>query len=228
MAAVVTCSNGGRGGEAMKRTPLVIGMVTSLALGVAGCAPGGDNIDFWGNPVPGPSAEPTCAVPTMAPPPPYDPSSGRRPPDIAPGYSWLVFELEVMAISTGGDIYFCVPVGMYAYARSAEAYTVNTNPRVAGGMEWVATTPITRQYLSLQYDPTEERFAGRPPEYEVHVSATYLRERDEFNTEMATAMRCAIKIDGATVATDLVLTRDHDTVSCTLKSNSGWHHYGTP
>lgn len=194
--------------------------VVMLAV-VAGC---GSGTDFWGNPTDEPEPD-TCSVATVAPPAPYDPGSGGRPPTVAPGYSWLVFELQALAISTEGDIHFCVPVSMYAYARSAEAYTIDTNPRVAGGIEWTTTTPVTREYLVLQYDPTDEQFAGRPPEYEVHVSATYLPERDTLNEGVATALHCAIRIDGAAVASALVLTATDDTASCTLRSNSGWRHY---
>lgn len=207
----------------MKRRKMVVAGVTSLALGATtACAP---DIDFWGNSVPDPSGA-VCAVPTVGPPPPYDPASDTRPPDVTPGYSWLTFEVEIQARGENGSR-LCVPIHVVAYARSGEAdtLTLNRNKMPASAVDWITNTPVQGEYLALQYDPTDERFQARPPSYEVHISATYLRSEDTLNAGVPFVLRCAIKIGGASVAHDPVEMGSADTASCTLNSNSGWRHY---
>jgi len=206
----------------------IVAMVAVLAM-LTGCTGGKD---FWGNPVPTPEPA-SCAVPTLAPPPPYDPSSDQRPPGVTPGFSWLSFEIRVEAVSAGGDINFCVPVSVYAYALSGEPDTITLNRAglPAEANTFPAITPMHDKYMSLQYDPTEERFAGRPPSYEVHVTANYVRERDHINTlenNPYMMLICTIRIGGAPVVREYIFISSEDpggAVSCTLKGNSGWRHF---
>lgn len=205
-----------------KLLALLLSGVAVLAL--AGCDP------LAGNPIEENAA--SCAVPRVPSTSySYDPSGSERPADVRPGNSWIVLELEVKALSPGDlNTEYCVPIGVHVYNRTGEADTITIND---GGVEpgpfdFTASTPWTGRYVALQYDPTEERFAGRPPMYEVHVAATYLRERD-FNAHDVgaepVAIECRIRIHGASVAEDFVMMGDRDNVSCTFRGNDFWQHY---
>lgn len=93
-----------------------------------------------------------------------------------------------------------------------------------GPFDFITTTPFVGRYMALQYDPTLERFQGRPPVYEFHVNGTYLQERDLLNTQRPVALRCAITIRGATVVADLAVVADRSTVQCTFSGNDYWNH----
>ena len=188
----------------------------------------GCNTDFWGNPQPGPSDEgTTCPVGEgpVAPPPPFDPAAQQKPAGVTPGNSWIVFELEVRALDADGNRDYCIPFAGHVYARSGEADTVTLDGAglPGGPHDFTGTTPWAGRYLALQYNPTEQRFAGSPPAYEVHLDATYLAERDAHNPPPA-ALRCAIRLRGATVAQDLSVIAKGSNVRCELHSNDYWIH----
>jgi hypothetical protein len=200
----------------------ILAASTAAVLTLTGCG-----TDFWGNPTPEPSDDGSkCVAGPVAPPPPFDPAAQERPSGVTPGNSWIVFELEVRALSPAGSNDYCVPVAVHVYTRSGEADTVALDSKgmVAGPFDLRTTTPWTGRYVALQYDPTDERFAGRPPAYEVHLDATYLADRDTLNEVAPRALRCAIKLRGATVATDLVVVAAGSNVRCELRGNDAWIH----
>jgi len=192
--------------------------------------PTGCDTDFWGNPIPGPSDDGTKCVNAepVAPPPPVDPASETRPPGVADGNSWIIFELEVRALGTDSDRDYCIPVAVHIYTRSSEADAVALDSRsmVVGPFDILTTTPWTGHYVALQYDPRLERFQGRPPAYEVHLDATYLDDRDIYVTgnPPPRALRCGIRIRGALVAQDIAVVADRSNVRCELRSNDYWIH----
>lgn len=182
--------------------------------------------DFWGNPVPSDDPEATCEITPPAPPPPYNPADDTRPPDIKPGYSWMTYELQVQALSNDGALTeLCVPVNAHAYSLSGEPDTLTLNRLnlPATAISWLDVTPLHGHFLALEYDPTEERFAGRPPAYEVHISATYIGEpRPPFT------LVCTIRVAGAALRREYAVIGTEDgfsTVSCTLTGNVGWRPY---
>lgn len=206
----------------MRKKILAVGAV-ALTLGCGG------GTDFWGNPLPESSDDgSTCAVPpTPVPaPPPFDPGALQRPGDVVPGNSWIVFELEVRALGQDTANDYCVPIAVHVYARSGEADTVTFDDKgvPAGPHDIITTTPWFGHYVALQYDPTEERFAGNPPTYEVHLDARYEEDRDMTGQKPPAALRCAIKLRGATVASDLVIVGKGSNVRCELRGNDHWIH----
>jgi hypothetical protein len=154
---------------------------------------------------------------------------------VVPGNSWIVFELTARAVAPGAGnaldptvADYCVPINVHVYSRPGEADTVQIDEVgfEAGPFDFVTTTPWTGRYIALQYDPTEERFAGRPPSYEVHLQVRYDRERDLGNPVEPVALGCAIRIDsGQPIAVDLAQLPSRTAVECVLKSNEGWHLY---
>lgn len=216
----------------MERRKLVMARMRALVVAmivfasVTGCG----DVDFWGNPVPDPSAAPSmediCET-GSAPAPAYDPGFGGRPPDVRAGNSWIVVELEVRALSPTMDRDFCIPIAVHVYFRSGEADAVAIGPAgvESGPFDWITVTPLTNRFVALQYDPTEPRFQATPPRYEVHLDATYLRDRDTFNTEIPVALRCALKVKGATVVQDLALVDERNNVQCTLVGSDHWNRF---
>jgi hypothetical protein len=221
------------------------GVTMMFAVGLAaGCGPDGSgnlssngpNTDGWGNPIPvGPDGQESCAVPSGRPvvDPPY---TAGRPHDVKPGNSWIVFGFSVRALPQEGQQHplpgeapydYCVPIAVHVYTRSGEADTLQIDDVgfSAGPFDFVTDTPWIGRFLGLQYDPTEERFQGRPPTYEVHLLAKYQRERDFAHTEEPLALSCSILIDGAAINTDLAMMPGRDTVECVFKSNDYWRLY---
>lgn len=192
----------------------------------------GGGTDFWGNPkptdTPMPHFDDTCAAPDADPAQAaFDPMGHERPPGVRPGNSWIVVGLEVRALSPGGSGDYCVPIAVHLYNRSGEADALPLNDMGVepGPLDFVTTTPFVGRYMALQYDPTEERFAGRPPNYEFHLDATYLEERDAFNTERPVALRCAMTIWGAVIISDLAPVKERRSVSCSFAGNDHWQHF---
>lgn len=208
----------------------IMAALTAVLVLAAGCAPEGK--DFWGNPLPTetPRAE-VCDVATAAPPATeYDPNLNTRPSDITPGFSWIVFQVEVRAIAAPG-LEICVPVEIYSHALSDEpdTLTLNKYQLPAGGDMTLGTTPF-RGLMSIQYDPTEEQFAGKPPAWQAYVAATYLRTEDPFNDGVIFELSCTIKIAGASIARSfsMIVQSDETTRNICVtgtQSNSGWNHY---
>lgn len=226
----------------------LVGVAMVFAVGLAAaCGPipsssNGPNTDGWGNPLTtddgGAEACATAQGPAVAP----VPYVGGRPPGVLPGNSWVVFELTVRAVPPGADgalsptvADYCVPINVHVYTRAGEADTVI----VPGGFEpgpfdFVTTTPWSGRYVALQYDPTDDRFQGRPPVYEVHLQVNYDRARDEgFAGENSlvengdpVALGCAIRSDdGTAFAIDLAQLPGRTAIVCKLKSSDGWHPY---
>lgn len=202
---------------------------------LSGCTP----VDFWGN---GPDPTPTVpAIDASCASPLADVDQGlvdpavasARPADVRPGNSWIVVGVEVRAVSrdvlTRQYVDACIPVAVHLYKRSVEADTIDGSAPV----DFTTTTPFVGRYLSFQYDPTLERFQGRPPTYEFHIDASYIVERDIYNTDVDVVLRCAITINGASIASDATIIRGEDipgthrgrTVQCTFTGNDHWNHY---
>lgn len=209
------------------RTGLVaFGLVGALTL--TACSPGSD---LWGNPrtteTPTPRFDDVCAAPDADPAQAaFDPRGHERPPNVRPGNSWIVVGLDVRALSPDGSGDYCVPIALHLYNRSGEAdtLTLDSNGVETGPFDFTTTTPFVGRYMALQYDPTEERFAGRPPNYEFHLDARYLEDMDVFNTARPVALRCAITIWGAGVVSDLALVSERRNVSCMFAGNDHWQH----
>lgn len=138
--------------------------------------------DFWGNPV-----ADECTVPVYQEPLPQaapDAVRSGRPIDTPPNYGWMVFYFEVLGLARSGqfdalDNRFCLPVDIHVFGRSSEGdltmLTPNGVPVTPTG--YAATTPWFGRF-AIQYDTTDPRFAGRPPDYEIHLDVAYARERD--------------------------------------------------
>jgi len=212
-----------------------VGLAAACTTGPGGLSSNGPGTDSWGNPIPtGPDGTEACAVPSgpARPPVPY---LGGRPRDVLPGNSWVVFELTSRAVAPGDNdplsatvADYCVPINVHVYTRPGEADTVQMDQVgfEAGPFDFVTTTPWTGRYVALQYDPTEERFAGRPPSYEVHLQVRYDRDRDLGNPNEPVALGCGIRTDnGTAVAIDVAQLPVRIAVECVLKSNEGWHTY---
>jgi hypothetical protein len=221
-------------------------MGVMMVFAVGACAPtsGGGSadepaVDFWGNPVPKDGAgQAACAVPS-GPAAKAAPYMGGRPADVLPGNSWIVFELASRALppnegANGPYGYvsadYCVPINVHVYTRPGEADTVQIDQVgfEAGPFDFVTTTPWIGRYVGLQYDPTEERFAGRPPSYEVHLQVRYDRERDLDATADPEALSCSIRVGVGIVnpiAYDIAIMPERTAVECVLKSNEGWNLY---
>jgi hypothetical protein len=247
------------GMDMRKIVSALVGVAMVFAVGLAaGCGPLPEssssdepesNVDFWGNPIAkDDNGDPACAVKSGAPVPPGGvPYVGGRPRDVRPGNSWIVFELTARALppapggsGTGFEPYafdYCVPIAVHVYTRPGEADTVQLDEVgfEAGPFDFTTTTPWTGRYVALQYDPTDERFAGRPPAYEVHLQVAYDQARDEgpmgdhssVYSGDPTALACAIRIAGVgnAVAYDLAQIGQRNAVECVLRSNDGWHTY---
>jgi hypothetical protein len=217
-------------------------MAFAVGLAATGCGPlssNGPNTDAWGNPIPVDAiGNPSCAVPSgpaVAPAPYF----GGRPADVKPGNSWVVFELNARALppdqgKDGPNSYitadYCIPINVHVYTSPGEADTVQIDEVGfrAGPFDLVTTTPWTGRYVGLQYDPTDERFAGRPPSYEVHLQVRYDRDRDFGATADPEALSCTIRIGvGMTnpIAYDIAMMPERTAVECVLKSNEGWNLY---
>lgn len=209
------------------RLLLVAGLVMSLA------ACGTPGTDFWGNPIPSetpvPEFDATCAAPEADPSQAwYDPNwSHARPGSVRPGNSWIVVGIEVRALSPLGDAEWCAPIAVHVYNGSteADALVIDGNGLQAGPRDFITTTPFVGRYMALQYDPTEERFAGRPPMYDFQIEATYLHERDVFGDQLGRpkALRCAITYEGATIVQNMALVSDGaQFVTCRFTGNDHW------
>lgn len=216
-------------------------MGVMMVFAVGACAPvaGGSAdepaVDFWGNPVPKDDAgQAACAVPSgpaVKAPLPY---TGGRPADVLPGNSWVVFELTSRALPPGGgplDTYaadYCTPINVHVYTRPGEADVVRIDQVgfEAGPFDFITTTPWVGRYVALQYDPTEERFQGRPPSYEVHLLVRYDVDRDRTNADVPTALACTIRTaNGTAISMDIARITDRPNVECVLKGNEGWQLY---
>lgn len=218
----------------------LLGVAMVFAVGCAAGAPNpssnGPGTDGWGNPIPvdaGGGA--ACAVPSgpAVGPVPY---IGGRPADVRPGNSWVVFELTSRAVNpdmvdplgvTTAD--YCVPINVHVYTRPGEADTAQMDEVgfEAGPFDFATTTPWVGRYVALQYDPTEERFAGRPPSYEVHLQVRYDVDRDQSSgNPPPMALGCAIRTDtGASLAIDMAQLPGRTAVECVLRGNEHWHPY---
>ena len=217
-------------------TMLVATMGCTGTTGNGGASPA--RTDFWGNEIPADTPNDSsadCPVVAVPPIPPHQ--APYRPSDVRPGYAWIAIETEVRALGmgTGGDELdneFCVPIIVHVYNRSGEADTLSLNGLgfESGPFDFVADTPWAGRWVALQYDPTEQRFQGRPPTYEVHLDATYDGDRDAWAGSVAIRplqLSCALKIDGATIVRETVpIQRGVTTgVQCTFRSNDYWKRY---
>lgn len=229
--------------RALVGVTMVFAVGLAAACGPTGASSNGAGTDGWGNPIPTDAAgQAVCAVPSgpARPPVPY---MGGRPADVRPGNSWVVFELTARAVAPGlGSITtpttadYCIPINVHVYTRPGEADTVQIDDVgfEAGPFDFVTTTPWNGRYVALQYDPTDERFAGRPPAYEVWLNVNYDRARDEgfagdnslAESGEPVALGCAIRTDlGTAMAADMAELPGRTAVECVLKSNDGWHPY---
>lgn len=163
-----------------------IAMATTFAMliSVAACTASGK--DFWGNeetPV-----EETCAAPVHAPEdasdwstPPGSLSRTGRPIETPEGWGWMVFYFEVLGLAHNGqfmDNRYCLPVDIHIYGTTSEPdlMMISSAGVPVTTQVFNSTTPWFGQF-SIQYNPADPRFAGRPPQYEVHLDVAYAAER---------------------------------------------------
>ena len=218
-----------------KRATLLLAAVMVTAL--AGCS---GSTDFWGNPDPSPTnteitIDDVCAAPEAdSVQGQFDPATGQgRPGDVRPGNSWIVVGIQVHAAAeediTHRVVQACVPIDVHVYnrTREADAALLNHIGVEPGPFDFKTTTPFVGRYMAAQYDPTDERFAGRPPTYEFHVEARYAVERDVFTSQRPIAIRCAITINGATIVSSLSTLKaaEGGLVQCVFTGNEHWNHY---
>lgn len=197
---------------------------------MAGCGPVPEK-DFWGNPIP--ASDPQhCAVRTGPAVPDsylFDASKHQRPKAVRPGNSWVVIAYELRALPAGqlsGRAFdYCIPVDVHVYAQPGEAdvtvYGVDSFD--VGPFDFHVQTPWLGRYIFLQYDPTDGRFADRPPSYKITFSAKYVVERDP-NPAEPFALGCKLKIDGGIHAQDIAIIGKRDQVECVLTANT-FHTY---
>lgn len=212
-------------------------VMTGCGVPMAGNGAEPARTDFWGNEIPADTPDDSGACPNAVVPPIPPHQAPYRPADVRPGNAWIAVELEVRALGMGigGDVLdneFCVPVIVHVYNRSGEADTLSLNGLgfESGPFDFVSSTPWGARWVALQYDPTEQRFQGRPPTYEIHLDTTYDGERDIWTGSVAIKplqLSCALKIDGATIVRQTVpIERGVTTgVQCTFRSNDYWKHY---
>lgn len=164
-----------------------------------------------------------------------DPYHGARPPDVKPGNKWVVLELTVFAFGNqeqelenpGYDFEYCVPVAIHVLTTTAEsdAVVLDNGNLPVGAYDYITTTPWLDRWVALQYDPTDQRFAGRPPKYEVYLEATYLPERDELKQAEPAALRCGIWWKGLEVVHATAFLVDQQYVQCRYRDNQFWNDY---
>lgn len=184
----------------------------------------GSSIDFWGNEV-NPSDPLACDVGEASPPAPpipgsvFDPAGRMKPADTPPGNNWVVLGLSVVALSPEMQNNYCIPVHVTYEKRTAEPDIFINGKGVVVTKEFYTTTPW-QGYVSFDYDPTLERFQGRPPMYEVVLKAVYVPIADAFNGDKPVGLGCHIKLFGANVASDIVVPLDSGGVCTTSIVNN--------
>jgi hypothetical protein len=160
------------------RLGIALGVVLALA---CACAASPDR-DFWGNPINKPGA-PSCTVPTAAPPG-SDVGDGlgpedykNRPPGIASGNSWIMIGVHIRALDPtvpGVGIDYCAPVDIVVTVDALDEDTLIDGREGERVYEFSSVTPWLNHFVPFDYDPTDPRFAGRPPRYAVKVEAYYV------------------------------------------------------
>jgi hypothetical protein len=166
---------------------------------LSACSPG---VDFWGNPVPSdePQGAATCAQPEA--PPPSDPNLDK-PADTPPGHNWVTYGLSVVALSQDLDANYCIPVEVsYTKSVTDPDLAVDNRRNLPATVTLTTSTPWL-EFVSFDYDPTLERFQGRPPTYKIELTATYLAKNDRFDLASHLALACRIHILGAPVVQDI-------------------------
>lgn len=214
----------------------VLGLL--LLMGVTACGPLAapapqPSKDFWGNDIPKESPD-ACMVQSgpAVDPQEFNPAVHQRPADVLPGNAWIVIEYELRALPPAGQASrydYCVPADVHVYVRPSEADVVlhGVNSFEAGPFDFRVTTPWVGRYIVLQYDPTKERFEGRPPQYEIHMQAKYLSDRDgsaAIGGPEPLALGCRLKIDGAAIAADIAVIAVRDNVECVFVGDT-FHTY---
>lgn len=180
--------------------------------------------DFWGNELPI-NADPDMCMVASGPavnPSEFNPAMHQRPAEVLDGNAWVVIEYELRAMHpNGGAFDYCVPADVHVYIRPSEADVVvhGVDSFASGAFDFRVSTPWVGRYVVLQYDPRKERFQGRPPQYEIHMRAKYLSDRDgraALGGPEPWALGCRLKIDGAGIASDVAFTTQRDNVECTF------------
>lgn len=174
---------------------------------LTGCAPPAGS-DFWGNPIP----DSTCPAPVYEPPLPTAApdalSIWGRPIGTPEGWGWMVFYFEVLGLATNGEFMdnrFCLPVDIHIFGKAGEADLLMLDPAGAPVQPegFMTTTPWFGRF-AIQYNPMEPRFAGRPPNYEIHLDAAYAAGRDVAVTQNPTfPLNSKASGLGCRIATDL-------------------------
>jgi hypothetical protein len=146
-----------------------------------------------------------------------------------------VFELTVLAVGMKGelgsaeDYNYCIPVAVHVYTRSGETDAVSLDNMgfEPGPYDLITTTPWQGEFVALQYDPTDPRFVGRPPDYAVYLNSIYLSERDMVNQATPMALRCSIWNRGVEIVKHEVSVSSPGSglVSCGLIDNRYWNLY---
>jgi hypothetical protein len=182
---------------------IAIGLVTTTLTLTTGCA------NWFGN-EPQPTPSPTeCPIKEVAAPPDSSSLSINRPREVPPGYSWIVLALEVRALKandTQAD--YCIPFMLHVAASQEGNPAPILMASLKSGVRTLpydaqAITPWFGDRIMFAYDPRSERWRTKPPQYELHLSATYLQDLDLFNVGPLAAFRCVIQANGASIVQDL-------------------------
>jgi hypothetical protein len=213
-----------------RRLAAATALALALAL-LAGCTgEHGAGTDFWGNPIEDDAA--ACANPGVVTSPPTLPGADVadelsandymvRPPDITPGYSWIMIGVHIRALDAavpGDGIDFCAPIDVHIEIEALDDGTrlgnSPTGPRV---YDFEVATPWINHFIPFEYDPSDPAFAARPPRYHVRVDATY--SPDDFPGFAPPALlTCDLTIRTGIVATGRSTPREGP-VQCTLTGN---------
>lgn len=182
---------------------------------LSACSPGG--IDFWGNPVPSDEpGTPTCT--TSEAPPPSDPDLDK-PADTPPGHNWVTYGLSVIALSRDGNRNYCAPVEIsYTKSVTDPDLVVDNRRNLPSTVTLTTGTPWV-EWVSFDYDPTLERFQGRPPTYKIELMATFLPDLDQFALEDVVALACRIHILGAPAVQDIAMPPNRFVCKVELANN---------
>ncbi len=165
----------------------------------AGVTPG---VDWFGNPPPDSDPiDPSCEVPAVAPPRAAVAGNPElsRPINTPPGHNWITYGIVVNALSQNMYNDLCVPVHIVVTRNTSEP-----DSQVLGheNYEFWTHTPWMG-VISFDYDPTLDRYQGRPPHYQIIVRADYQSEYDQFKNPggiAPVAIGCVIRLNGAAIA----------------------------
>lgn len=158
-------------------------------------------VDWFGNPPPGEDLPHQCSVPEGIH---LDGSvldrARDKPLSTPPLNNWVNYGLQVKALDASMHNDLCVPIHVTYKKRVLDPDLVINGVSPEGVTYDFWTTSPWQGYVYLDYDPTDERMAGRPPTYQIDLEASYVPVADDLNAGKPIALGCYIQIIGAPAA----------------------------